>query len=414
MIRLVFDIEADELLDKATTVWCVVTRDIDTGEVSVFRPHEIQKAVNLLSKANLLIGHNIIGYDIPLLKKLYNFNPKAGLIDTLVCSRLIWPNMAERDFLMRRKLLKMGKDFPAALIGSHSLKAWGYRLGEFKGEWSDWTQFSEDMLTYCVQDTKVTNDLANLINGKEFSNEAVALEHRIHTALLEQQDRGFPFDIPAATALFGVIAERKNALHEILVSTFEPTTVQMKTKVKIIPFNPGSRTQIADRLIKKGWVPEVFTPSGEPKIDDIVLEGIDIPEVQMIRDYLMLNKRIGQVATGKQAWLKLEKNGKIHGVVNHMGAVTSRCTHNNPNMAQVPSSTAEYGHDCRALFYAPEGYTLVGADASGLELRCLAHYMSRYDGGAYAEMVVNDDIHTVNQKAAGLPTRDKAKTFILN
>jgi DNA polymerase I len=411
-MRVVFDIEADDLLENVSQIWCVVIRDVDTNEYKVYRPNEMKKAIAHLKKATVLIGHNIIGYDIPVFKKLFNFEPTAELFDTLVASRTIWPNIAERDFIMRKRLLKMGKDYPANLIGSHSLKAWGYRLGEFKGEWTDWSQFSEPMLEYCVQDTVVTKLLFERIMAKGFSDEAIRLEHRIHTALLEQQERGFPFDIPAATALFGTIAERKNALHETLVSTFEPTTVEMKTKTKIIPFNPASRTQIADRLMKKGWEPEIFTPSGEPKIDDIVLEGIDIPEVQMIRDYLMLNKRIGQVGSGKQAWLKLEKDGKIHGSVNHMGAVTSRCTHTKPNMAQVPSGTAEYGHECRALFYAPEGYTLVGADASGLELRCLGHFMYRYDGGAYANTVVNGDIHTVNQKAAGLPTRDKAKTFI--
>ena len=126
----------------------------------------------------------------------------------------------------------------------------------------------------------------------------------------------------------------------------------------------------------------------------------------------MLNKRLGQLGNGKQAWLKLEKNGKIHGRVNHMGAVTSRCTHSDPNVAQVPSLNAAFGKECRKLFFAPEGYSLLGADASGLELRCLAHYMNRYDGGKYGKEILEGDIHTANQEAAGLATRSQAKTFI--
>ena len=143
-----------------------------------------------------------------------------------------------------------------------------------------------------------------------------------------------------------------------------------------------------------------------------MLAGIDMPEAKLLNEYLLLNKRIGQLGTGKQAWLKLQKDGKIHGRVNHMGAVTSRCTHNNPNVAQVPSVGAEYGTECRSLFHAPDGYSLLGADASGLELRCLAHYMASYDDGSYSKVVLEGDVHTTNQEAAGLPTRSNAKTFI--
>jgi DNA polymerase I-like protein with 3'-5' exonuclease and polymerase domains len=186
----------------------------------------------------------------------------------------------------------------------------------------------------------------------------------------------------------------------------------LKTKTKVIPFNPASRQQIADRLQQKGWKPEEFTPSGEPKVDEKILAGIDMPEAQLLTEYLMLNKRLGQLGNGKQAWLKLEKDGVIHGRVNHMGAVTSRCTHSDPNVAQVPSTGAAFGKECRELFHAPEGYSLLGADASGLELRCLAHYMNRYDGGAYGKEILSGDIHTANQNAAGLETRPQAKTFI--
>ena len=137
-----------------------------------------------------------------------------------------------------------------------------------------------------------------------------------------------------------------------------------------------------------------------------------MPEAALLVEYLTLNKRLGQIGNGKQAWLKAEKNGKLHGRVNPMGAVTSRCTHSNPNMAQVPSVGAPFGEECRALFTVPEGYSLLGADASGLELRCLAHYMSRHDGGKYGLEILEGDIHTANQKAAGLPERSQAKTFI--
>ena len=184
-------------------------------------------------------------------------------------------------------------------------------------------------------------------------------------------------------------------------------------KVKQIVFNPASRDHIADRLQKvHGWKPTEFTASGKPKVDEDVLQGLDYPQAQTLVEYLLINKRIGQLATGQNAWLKLCRNGRIHGQVITNGAATGRCTHNRSNIAQVPRVGAPYGEECRALFHAPKGYRLVGADLSGPELRCLAHYMAKFDDGAYAKEVVEGDVHTANQKAAGLPSRNNAKTFI--
>jgi DNA polymerase-1 len=410
-MRLVFDIEADNLLDDITQLWCIVVRDVDTDEVQAFDPNKIKEGLELLSQADTLIGHNIIDYDLRALKKLHGFEYTGTIIDTLVYSRTIWPDIKEIDF----KLHKKG-DYPMKLIGSHSLKAWGYRLGELKGDFNTGSEsfatYTPAMLDYCIQDTAVTEKLYRKIIEKNFSQAALDLETRIHTLLIEQEEKGFPFDVTKAQALYSTLAQRKADLEAELQETFEPTIVEMKTKTKTIPFNPASRMQIADRLIKRGWEPQLFTDNGEPKVDETVLSGIDMPEARMLNEYLLLNKRIGQLATGKQAWLKMERGGKIHGRVNHMGAVTSRCTHSNPNTAQIPSVGAPYGKECRELFIAPRGYSLLGADASGLELRCLAHYMAAYDDGAYADVVLNGDIHTANQKAAGLESRNQAKTFI--
>lgn len=412
-MKLVFDIEADNLLDDVTQVWCIVARDVDTDEVYTFDPTSIEDGLNLLNRAELLIGHNIIEYDIAVLRKLHGFAllEKQQTLDTLVYSRTIWPDIREVDF----KLHKQGK-MPMALLGRQSLKAWGYRLGELKGDFGsdsqDFGSYSKEMLDYCVQDTAVTAKLYHKIVEKNFSQDALDLETELHTLLIEQEQRGFPFDVESAQKLHSKLAARKFELESQLQETFEPTIVEMKTKTKTIPFNPASRQQIADRLVKRGWKPEVMTDNGQPKVDDVVLASIDMPEAAMLSEYLLLNKRIGQLATGKQAWLKMERGGRLHGRVNHMGAVTSRCTHSNPNMAQVPSVGAEYGQECRGLFHAPKGYSLLGADASGLELRCLAHYMAAYDGGTYASVVLEGDVHTTNQEAAGLPTRSNAKTFI--
>ena len=409
-MKLVFDIEADNLLQDATQVWCIVAVDVDTDTLYTFDPDSINDGLELLSKADTLIGHNIIDYDLRLLKKLHNFVYSGNVIDTLVYARTIWPDVRDKDFT----LVKQGK-IPQKLVGSHSLRAWGHRLGVLKGEVNSETGFSaftEEMLDYCVQDVAVNKELYERIEARNFNQEALDLETELHTLLIEQEEHGFPFDVKTAQQLYSRLAQRKADIEKELQDTFEPTIIEMKTKTKTIPFNPASRQQIADRLMKRGWQPEAYTDSGEPKVDENVLSGIDMPEARMLSEYLLLNKRIGQLATGKQAWLKMEKKGRLHGRVNHMGAVTSRCTHSNPNMAQVPSVGAEYGVECRSLFHAPEGYSLLGADASGLELRCLAHYMAAYDNGSYANVVLDGDVHTTNQEAAGLPTRNNAKTFI--
>jgi DNA polymerase-1 len=410
-MRYIWDIEADNLLDDVTQVWCHVFRDIQTDEVHTFDPTQTQEALDFMDKAKTLIGHNITDYDLRVIKKLHGYTYKGKVIDTLVYSRTVWPDVKEIDF----KLNKRG-NFPQKLIGSHSLKAWGYRLGELKGDFNSGSEsfaaYTPEMLDYCIQDTAVTNKLYRKIMEKNFSQLALDLEAEIHTLLLQQQEHGFDFNVQEAQALYSRLAQRRSDIEDELVSTFEPTIIELKTKTKTIPFNPASRMQIADRLMKRGWKPKAFTDSGEPKVDETVLSGIDMPEAKLLNEYLLLNKRIGQLATGKQAWLKMEKGGKIHGRVNHMGAVTSRCTHSNPNTAQIPSVGAPYGKECRELFISPSGYSLLGADASGLELRCLAHYMAAYDDGSYADVVLNGDIHTANQMAAGLESRNQAKTFI--
>jgi len=405
---IIFDIEADNLLDDVTTVHCIVMQDTETGKVWKFDPTQLDVALDWLKEADAIGGHNVMAYDLPVLKKLYNFDYYGQVFDTLVASRLIWPNLKEKDMFKRSVDNK--------LIGSHSLKAWGQRLKFNKGAYGEqedaWDTYTPEMLEYCEQDVLLNVKLYELIKEKKYPEEPMQLEHVMNDLLLKQQENGFPFDVEKAQKLYTQLSARKQEIEKELVDNIEPTIVELKTKTKVIPFNPASRQQIADRLMKKGWKPDEFTPSNQPKIDEKILAGIDMPEAKLLTEFLMLNKRLGQLGNGRQAWLKLEKSGKIHGRVNHMGAITSRCTHSDPNVAQVPSLGAAFGRECRELFHAPKGYSLLGADASGLELRCLAHYMNRYDGGKYGKEILEGDIHTANQEAAGLTTRSQAKTFI--
>ena len=148
-MRLVFDIETDGLLPDVTKVHCIVLKDLDTNEVIT---PKIKKAMQLLGEAELIIGHNIIKYDIPVLQKLYGFYTEAKIFDTIVAARLMYPDIKERDF---RK-----KDYPKKLIGRHSLEAWGHRIGNYKSQIvTDWKEFTQEMLDYCIQDVEVTATL---------------------------------------------------------------------------------------------------------------------------------------------------------------------------------------------------------------------------------------------------------------
>jgi len=172
-------------------------------------------------------------------------------------------------------------------------------------------------------------------------------------------------------------------------------------------FNLGSRKQIAKYLINFGWEPTVLTDKGSVKVDEAVLEDVDIPEAKLIARYLMLQKRISML----NSWLDAlnEDTHSIHSRVHTLGTVTNRMSSSNPNLQQVVASDKEYGQEMRSLFTVPKGKVIVGADLSGLELRCLAHYMN---DPAYTKEILTGDIHTKNQQSAGLRTRGEAKTFI--
>ena len=169
----------------------------------------------------------------------------------------------------------------------------------------------------------------------------------------------------------------------------------------------GSRQQVAERLSAKGAVWKELTATGKPVVDEKTLkENNHVPEAAQVLEYLLLQKRYAQV----NSWLEhVQDDGRVHGRVTTNGAVTGRMTHQCPNMAQVPSVNSEYGEECRNCWVVPDGRRLVGVDASGLELRMLAHYMGDEE---FTNVLLKDDIHTRNQAAAGLATRPQAKTFI--
>jgi DNA polymerase I len=454
-----FDLETDGFLEAVTRVHVMVVTCQSTGKVSVFRNEQMSEGLSYLDSFDLLVGHNIIKYDMPVLGKLYGYKRHwSHLRDTMVLSRLMFADIFEADL----ERVKKGT-FPSHLVGKHSLEAWGYRLGNYKGSYNGdpsiedeelraeqkWKQWNQAMEDYCIQDVGVTNSLWKMLLDLKWSEESILLETQVASILARQEAKGFLFDTQKAAALYGKLVTRKAELERVLQDVFKPKQVKAgepfipkrdnKTlgytagvpiqKWKTITFNPGSRDHIALWLKEQyGWEPVEFTKDGKAQVDEQVISKLPYPEAAPLKEYLMVSKRIGQLAEGKEAWLKhVKADGRIHGGVNTMGAVTGRMTHMSPNLAQVPASYSPYGHECRELFCVPKGYTLIGCDASALELCDLAGYMGFYDNGAYIDVVLKGDkklgtdIHSTNARALGLDPkgtyfdgesgRDIAKTW---
>lgn len=413
MNTITFDIETNGLLDDATHVVCMGIK-VNDNPAEILTKGQILEGLHMIHTADIVVGHNIVAFDLPMLMQLYPKWPgPTGLCrDTMVMGRLEYPDIKEDDY-------KTGT-MPKELIGSHSLKAWGHRLGQSKGDYleavTDYSTlvYTKELGEYCANDAELTHKLFRYLMQREPSVDAMHLEHLFAFHIAVQQRNGFAFDMNKAAELYATLSGVRDELSRELGEMVPPTEIKMKTKTKLVPFNPGSRQQIAAALTRlHGWNPKDFTPSGEAKVDEAVLSTLEYPIAKKLSEYLMVQKRIGMLSEGDESWMKsVQQDGRIHGYVNHNGAVTGRCTHRRPNLAQVTGVGSPWGKECRELFIAPPGSLLVGVDAQGLELRCLAHYLARWDEGAYGKELLEGDIHTANQKAAGLPTRADAKKFI--
>ena len=385
----------------------------------------IQEGLSLLAGAERIIGHNICGFDLAAIEDIYpSFTTKADLFDTMLMSQLIFPELFLND--LKRK------NFPKELNGRHSLKAWGTRLTNYKTDYQgDFLSWSKDMQDYCEQDVDVTASLYTHLFCRNYSEQAIILEGKFLRIITQQERNGVHFDREASLSLYNDIEEELTPLLCRIKAeipdwtTREEFTPKVNNKARgyikgetviresVIPFNPNSRQQIVKYFQENySWRPKVFTKSGAPQINHEVMDSLPFPEAQILSEFLVRKALMSKIKDAKGGWSNIVREGKLHGRVNTLGTRTRRCSHSAPNLGQIPSVGKYMGERCRELFFAPKGYKIVGCDQSAIQLRVLAHYMAAYDGGAYAEIVLNGDIHSANQEAAGLPTRPDAKRFI--
>lgn len=440
-MSLIFDIETDGLLDTMTKVHCVGIWDTETQEYTEYVGEAaVDNARETLRNASVICGHNVVGFDLPALGIVPN-----GLVrDTLILARLMFPHIADKDYLSDR--------VPGKLIGSHSLEAWGHRLGVHKIEGpKDWKYCTPEMLTYMKQDVMVTVRLWEMLCSEAYEwdvpiydsnpppgKDCIQLEHDIAQMCFEIEQHGWAFDMATATDLTAKLTVRQQELEHELHKVFGPETIRTPfvpkannkklgyvkgvptEKVKVVPFNPGSRHHVGKRLKALGWKPEEFNKDGTPRVDDDILSALPYPEAKLLAEYFTVQKRLGQVANGNHSWFRHAVGNlgavRIHGRYQSGGAHTGRATHSSPNIAQVPASYTPYGKECRSCFIADTGQVLVGCDADGLEQRTLGGYAAAFDGGDYIKSILNGrkedgtDLHSINARLIGCD-RDTAKVF---
>ena len=416
MTRYVIDIEADSL--DATRIWvaCICNVDNDKDIRSFRDAASFLDAVDL--EKDTFIAHNGIDFDFPVLEKLWNIEIK-NKVDTLVLSRLFNPDRS----------------------GGHSLGAWGNRLGFRKIDFNKFDEYSEEMREYCEQDVYITVQLYKhlLQESIDFSQQSIELEHSIADIISRQSRYGFYLDQKKAVDLLVETQSKADTIKSNIKKYFAPKVKVIRddlpkyTKsgdiskvglrqfqykdiagpfwsIEFEEFNPASHKQVVERMEEAGWKPTEFTPKGSPKVSEANLATLPdtAPEpAKKLSEWKMLETRWKTV----ESWLNaLGNDGRVHGKVFSLGAVTGRMTHADPNMANIVAVYKPYGQQSRECWTVPNNdYRICGMDAQGLELRMLAHYMK---DDAYAEEVVNGDPHTVTMQALDIDDRALAKTFI--
>ncbi|MBP5855692.1 hypothetical protein KAJ83_01625 [Marivibrio halodurans] len=430
MLTEIADIETDGLLPlpphnkkTMTKLHCLAVKNPDTGDATLYADHpgypSIEEGVDRLRRADRIVMHNGIKFDCPALVRFGYEDFSDKVFDTLIVWRLVNPG---------RK-------------NGHSLAEAGRAFDFPKGDIDSFERFTPAMGTYCLRDDDVTEQLYKRLGPIAARyGYAVELEHEVAKILFLQEQNGFRIDVENAQELVGQLRQELEDIKDKLRDSFPPIwvangykepkrTVRYKDplqadltagapygKVKLQEFNPGSRPQIADRLIRRyGWKPDKWTNTGQPEVSEEVLKRLTWPEAKLAAEYLDTNKKLGQIV-GKdrdKGWLNLEHGGRVHGSVITTGAATGRMSHKYPNMAQVSKDPR-----MRALWKPREGWKLIGIDADGLELRVMGHFLAMYDEGAFGKRAIEgsaetgDDVHTLNQRSIKLYLRDSAKTII--
>lgn len=450
------DIEADNLLLKATRIWCATLINVVSKDKVFCRTKEEFDAFRESNPEAIFVGHNFLAYDAPMLNRFWGAGISVSrIVDTFVLSQLYNPGFS----------------------GGHSLGAWGLRLKYPKGEFDDFSAYSEDMMKYCMRDTVLTallyRKLTERMRSVGFSEQGVKLEHEAWNIICNKQIRhGFPFDYKRAHSLYVELRDREDKLKEEIHGLWPPELVVVGTyksgrkrdgslnaqyikhkgqypklewtdgdgyqAYDFVEFNLGSPGQRVEKLLGLGWEPVEFTPKtksgggGNPKVDeDSLLAFAEVsgqPELKALAKWIVINSRANMIRTWLDAYN--EDTGAIHGRL--FIASTLRYRHNSPNSANIPAvrlkkvegkDVVQYGEDgawtyeVRDLWTCgdPDEFSLIGIDGTGIQNRCLIHNLIKTVGeeavADFKALSLEGDIHKRNIEVLGLAHKAAAKKF---
>lgn len=444
------DLEADGLIPEATKVWCGVFKDMNTGELTKFRPRNIQAMLDFMDTIDVLIMHNGIGYDWPLLEKLYGYTFKGKKVDTLVMSRLLNPKRI------------VPYNCPDKGIGPHSLKAWGYRVGRGKVEHEDWGRFSEEMLHRCTEDVEILELIyRSLLEEAAGGNwkQAFLLSFELFENLQKQESYGWLVDqehmkfcirqltkwieridsviVPKLPMLLEIEEIKEKGEYKYVKKPFLKSGKYSESSLKWyastgidgsdspicgcysrINFrrtNLDSGQETKEYLLDSGWEPLEWNTNDDgqrtsPKLSkDDPFEGIEGKIGKLVAKRVQCRHRRSLIEGLIQL---IRPDGRIGSAVNTL-AVTGRATHR--GIVNIPKPSSFYGKQLRQIFTSAEGMTLVGTDSAGNQLRMLA---GRMNNPVYTKALIEgknedgSDSHSLTQRAGELESRDVAKNVM--
>lgn len=428
MKYLIADIET-ESLDKTSKIHCICSKDTSESEIRVWT--DVRQFVEYANTFDFIVFHNGIRFDYQV---LLPYGLKVKVRDTLIDSKICFP----KELLLSTDSKR--ENMPKNLVGSYSLKAFGYRLGLHKLEYSDFSNLTDEMIEYCKRDVEVTEKLFEYINKSYLlpKYETLFCEYRVAYLMDKQEEYGIYFDKEKALELYSEMYRKQLVLEENIIQqvgyVLKPDKEEtipkrpndmFKSKAKILKvgpytkftlskFNPKSRQQIANYLISQGIQLDTYTEKGTPKITEDILEKNGLSN---LKEYLKLSKDISQLMgdmnrKDSKGLIALCKNNRLHGKVDYLSCSTHRASHTSPNLTQVPK-TKEF----RSCFNHPPNKKLIGIDADALELMVLGYWLEKFGNTDYLKSVAigskanGDDIHTRTQHLIGLDSRDEAKRF---
>lgn len=444
-MKLVFDIEADGLQPNVSKVWCLVAINPDTNEQFIYSDYDpdypsLEEGLKFLSKARVLAGHNICGYDLPVLKQLFNWEPPS----TTKC----WDTWIMSQTTQYKRKHK------------HGLEGWGAFFSYPKLEFNDFSQYTKEMLTYCIRDVelnvkvynKLKEDALKLSKINPMFLKGLEVEMEFSRIEADIRNKGWVFDLQKAYQVRDEIANRMAHIEQTMEPKIGMRTLKLDKpdefkepkwrkdgcyavqtakyfgievergkqdrpiegnycRVEFAQASLGSLEIVKDYLYSIGWVPDEWNVeringkfvNKSPKLTESSLEPLG-EDGLMLSEYLSIRNRKSVL----EGWIEQveQGDGRLHGKVWTVGTPTFRCRHE--VIANLPSVGTPYGEELRSLLTCEEGTTIVGADSAGNQMRGLCHYIGNEE---FTNEVINGDVHQRNADVLGV-SRKTAKPFL--